>query len=446
MTRGLFSTKSGGSSLFYILLVLAVGAGMKYDLEIIARVPIGEFIAFSAIPFLFRGVQFGQSLRYAKPVLAVLLLWSIAIIISDLCNGFIFLRFIRAFMKPLFCALWLLFFIGICLRNHRLILFLPIGLVFASIQNYLAPQSFTAEYIGSGGYKMMAFGVAPIILSSGLALCTVTFLKNKFLPCLVCILTAIFLVVFDAPRNNVAIQLIAALIMLYIWWSQHTGRLPKKLNLWKFCIYSGFLGLSCLAIFYLYVWAASSGFLGEYQLNKYEMQRNTIFGHSPIGLLLSGRTYVLASILSILDRPIIGYGSWTGWLMNDYYFEALTLVGTDTISVNRVLSTGAGKAGHSILFQAWMENGLLAAVSISTIGFWILRELWRTLQCRFALAPIVVLMALAFTWDFFFSPFDVGDRMAIGMILSFMVCGLSKPIPFHISDRSSYRRINQRHL
>ena len=85
-------------------LVFCVGALIKFDVTLIARVPLGELLAFSSIPFLLSGGGLGRIQHRLAPVLGVLALWSLGIILSDFINGFIFERFVRAFMKPFFSA------------------------------------------------------------------------------------------------------------------------------------------------------------------------------------------------------------------------------------------------------------------------------------------------------------------------------------------------------
>ena len=67
----------------------------------------------------------------------------------------------------------------------------------------------------------------------------------------------------------------------------------------------------------------------EEQQEKMLMQSRNVFGASPIGLLLSGRTQVYAAVLGVMDRPIFGFGSWRHDLTSAYVVEALAEVGTD---------------------------------------------------------------------------------------------------------------------
>ena len=99
------------SNLYFLLFM--VGATGKYDLALIARVPLSEIIAFGAIPFLLRGVPWSRFAHRMRTVLILLGLWVLGVIISDFVNTFEISRFVRGIAKPVWCFLWLLFFIGV---------------------------------------------------------------------------------------------------------------------------------------------------------------------------------------------------------------------------------------------------------------------------------------------------------------------------------------------
>lgn len=401
------------------ILVFCVGALIQFDVRIIARVPLGELLAFGSIPILWRGLQIGPHSQRLAAVMGVLGLWAFGILLSDMFNLFIFERFVRAFMKPAFSFLWMLFFAAILLRDFRALLFYPAGRVLASIQNYVAPRAFTEEYLQAGGYEAVAYGLMPIILSCSLALCVYLYRRHHLLSMLCFLFSGAVLLYVGSPRSAVALQLLNAAIVFYLWWS-HSGQLRRRLQMtWKRVAVLGFCGLACcLGIYYAYVFAALQGWLGELQYTKILDQQRTIFGTSPLGLILGGRTYVFAAILGILDKPFLGHGSWTGFMMYDYYLEAVQLVGTDARDIDRLLRQGGGLAGHSVLFQGWLENGILAAVALLAIAYWMIRQMLLLIQYDSRIAPLLIASATSFAWSFLFSPFGVGARIIIGLFLA----------------------------
>lgn len=403
-------------------LVFCVGALIKFDVTLIARVPLGELLAFGAIPFLLKDGQLSRVSHRFTQVFWVLMLWIIGIILSDYFNGFIFLRFIRAFMKPLFCGLWMLFFVGVILRDYRLIIFYPLGNVLASVQNYLAPQSFNFDYIESGGYEAVAYGVLPVVSSICLAIAVLMYQKSRLWALLAFVTNATILAAIGAPRSATAIAIFNAGIIFYIWWTRSARRKTYQLTMGRLIIFSILVIIGCLATYYAYIFVAGKGWLGELQYAKLTMQQNTIFGSSPLGLILGGRTYVFAAILGIIDQPLLGHGSWTGVFMSDYYYEAVSMVGTNAADLQRLAGFGnSGMAGHSILFQGWLENGILTALSICVIAYWVAREFLLSIQRDNRITPFVVALSTSFAWAFLFSPFGVGTRVMIGLFFAFHV-------------------------
>lgn len=412
------------------LLVFCVGALTQFDVTLIARVPLAEVLAFGSTPFLLRGVGFGRISHRLAPVVWVLLIWSVGIVLSDLVNGFIFERFIRAFMKPLFCGCWMLFFIGVLMRDFRALIFYPLGQVLATVQNYLAPRSFNAEYMQAGGYEAVAFGVMPIISSVCLVFAVLMYRKSRLWAVVAFLATATALLVIGAPRSSAALSILNTGIIFYIWWTRSGARRSYRLSKGRLFAL-GSLGLvGCLSLYYAYVYAAGAGWLGEVQYAKLIDQQDTIFGSSPLGLILGGRTFVFAAILGIIDQPLLGHGSWTGWMMSDYFLEAVSMVGTNTADLQRLTDAGGGgMAGHSVLFQAWLENGLLSAIALCVIAYWVAREFLLLIQRDNRITPWVVFLTTNFTWSFLFSPFGVGMRMVIGLFLAFYVLRFHEQTP-----------------
>lgn len=412
------------------ILVFCVGALSQFDVTLIARVPLGELLAFGSIPFLLSGGRFGKIAHRLAPIILVLMIWSLGIVLSDVLNQFIFERFIRGFMKPLFCALWMLFFTGVILRDFRVLVFYPIGQVLAYVQNYLAPRAFSEEYMLAGGYETAAYGLLPIISGACLAFAILMYRKSRLLAASTFLVNAAALIAIGAPRSSAALAVLNAGVIFYIWCTRSESRRSFNLTKMRILIFTILGSLVLLSIYYSYIFAAGAGLLGELQYSKLVQQQKTIFGTSPLGLILGGRTYVFAAILGIIDQPIIGHGSWTGFLMSNYYYEAVSLVGTNAADVQRLnISGGGGLAGHSILFQGWLENGLLCAIALCVIMYWMVREFLLLIQRDNRITPWVVVLISSFAWSFFFSPFSVGTRIAIGLFLAFHVLRFHEQAP-----------------
>lgn len=355
-------------------------------------------------------------------VFAVLGVWLLSVVISDCFNQFVFGRFIRGSMKPIFCACWCLFYAGVLLRDFRLLLYPPIGAVLAAIQNYIMPQSYTVESLAAGGYEAVAFGLAPIVIASFAALGLWLYRRHRLWAALCYICSAVVLAIVGAPRNTVGIALLSCGVIVFIWWTRGGKNKRFKITFPRL-IGIAVLGLiGGLAVFYLYQYGASKGFFGEQQLRKYaEQSEQTVFGASPLGVLLAGRPQIFGAMLGIMDQPILGFGSWTAWEMTDYFYEAMEIVGSNADVLNRLSQGAVAGVGHSIVLVAWLENGLLAFVTMLAIYCTMLRGFISTIELDSRITPLIVGGFFAFTWAFLFSPFDPGARNWIGFFCALYV-------------------------
>lgn len=404
------------------VLVMLVGAFRFWDVTLIARVPVAEILAFSCLPILLRNISFNQFGSQTRIFISALVIWSISIFISDFANDFVFLRFIRAFNRPLFCFLWMLFFVSVLTKDFRLLNFYIVGLVLASLQNYFYPSSYNELFVKSDGYVAVAVGLVPIVTAVTVAGAVFLGRIHYLLAVLSFFASAAVLLAIGAPRNNAGIMLLVGISLAYL----HLFLVSRKGEVrWKsagVALIGGFF--VCLGLYYSYVYAAGNGWLGEYQYSKFMNQQKTVFGSSPIGLMLGGRPQVYGAILGIIERPFIGHGSWTGVLMFDYYLEALSSVTTDSSVVASAMNVGRGGVGHSILFQAWLENGLLSAVALLLIFVQMCREFVCIVCVRTYYIPFFLYTFIAFSWAFLFSPFGVESRIIIGLVIALRIVRL----------------------
>jgi hypothetical protein len=287
------------------------------------------------------------------------------------------------------------------------------------------PQGFTEEYIAAGGYEAAAFGLTPIVSASMNVFAIWLYMKYRLYSVISFFIMAVLFVVVGAPRSAVAIALMNSLMMGYIWWIHSgRGRLSFTISFGRLAML-GVLGtLALYGIYELYVLFAQNGWLGEYQQTKLASQSKTMFGNSPIGLVMAGRPQFFGALMALKDYPIWGSGSWTAWLMTVYFYEAMVVVGADPALLRRIVSSGAeAGVGHSILLQLWLENGLLALIAMLWT-FWISTKVFLATIARDSwLTPIIVGSFVGFVWAFLFSPFDTSTRKVIGMFFALYILG-----------------------
>lgn len=404
----------------WVVWIILVFSTSKFDLPVAIRLPFSEVLAFGSLPFLIRSVDFSPFIPRLKIIIFVILLWVFGSIISDFVNANYFQRAIRGVSKPIFVYLWTLFFIIILYKDYRLLLFGVFGTIVAGIQNYILPQSFTAESIAEGGYAAAVYGLTPIVSSSMITCAVWLYIKNRLYSAIICFLMAVFLVIIEAPRSSAATSLVNGSIIGYLWWIYFKRRV-FQLNLSRLAIFVVLGTMILFLIYQLYVVLAKNGTLGEFYQQKLESQSSTIFGDSPIGLLLGGRPQFFGALVALMDYPIFGSGSWTAWLMTDYFYDAMTMVGSDDSMVEAIKRGATAGVGHSIILQIWLENGLLALIAMICTLWISIKVFLKTIQHDTWLTPIIIINFTWFFWAFLFSPFDTNARLVIGMFFALYV-------------------------
>lgn len=403
------------------LIVFFAAAFSKYEFFLLgARMSLGELIAISSIPFFMDK----RIARYLVWMIYPFLIWTLGICVSDFINNINPIFFLKGIMKPIFSVLWALFFMNIFMKNHKVMILFIAGFCFSGLQNYLFPSAWT-EYYSDTDYAASTFGLAPLLIAIFVFFATMvhTYFK-KFPSYLIMAVCSIFFALLGLPRNLALVFFLVSAI-LYAYDHKNLAFLRwlnlKNIKIRKLILLTFLVTVIFILFYYIYVFMVSMGYLGEDQLDKYEIQSAfTIYGNTPIGLLLSGRTEVFGAILAIIDNPILGYGSWEGvsGRLSDYYTEAIYLVGVDANVLNRMTMFGLqGVAGHSIFFTAWMENGIIAAIAFMILFKRILKGiLWSyNLDVRFY-QPWMFYTLTFLLWHFFFSPFSFSSRMAFGLV------------------------------
>jgi hypothetical protein len=203
-------------------------------------------------------------------------------------------------------------------------------------------------------------------------------------------------------RSLGAICAIAAIYAYFQFSPQFGERRLRKLEtvLAAAGLAAGVWGISAI-----YAYGAQSGWLGQDERVKYEMQSN-----GDAGILLGGRTEILSTSQAIVDSPIIGHGSWA----KDPKYKA--------ILYDRMAELGYRKIGrevesdlipsHSHLFGAWVESGIVGAA----FWCWVLWLTGSTLvraSGREPLFPFLAFIALLLIWNVLFSPYGADERFTV---------------------------------
>jgi hypothetical protein len=158
---------------------------------------------------------------------------------------------------------------------------------------------------------------------------------------------------------------------------------------------------------------AMLGVFGHYAQQKLEMQSS---GEG--GLLLGGRSEILASSQAILDSPLVGHGSWP----RDARYAAIMDDRRAELGYKRFQG---GKPDdliptHSYIFGAWVEAGIGGGIFWSfVLGF----TLYAILNAsgNEPLLPLFAFVGLMLTWDILFSPLGTPTRFIAPYFIAAMV-------------------------
>lgn len=423
--------KPQANSLTLNLFLFLCGALTTFDIRIVGRVTIAEILVFISLPILFltRKVIFWNSnfLRCSL-LLAAMFIFTI---IGDLYNGFYLELSARAFARPVFIFGFMLFFIFIFERAPKSLVWFAYGLVIAGVINYFRPSEFEKEGSDNAStYAGVVFRVEPLIFALAATSCTWLWLKSRIGAVLAIIGCIVILGILGSSRSSLLIYIFTVFTLSALIILNPNGKKHFSLNRNRL-VGLGIAGFAAVCASYMaYITLAPAGALGEDQRLKFEDQSKTTLGTSPLGFVLAGRPQVYAAILGIMDRPIMGFGSWRHDLTAPYVIDAFVDVGTDPKVIDHISRTGnVSGAGHSVLFQAWVENGIISAICWLGIGLICCRVFITNLRMNTILTAFLVLNFMNFGWNFLFSPPPVHFRYTVGIFLAFYVVFMDRRKP-----------------
>ena len=174
-----------------------------------------------------------------------------------------------------------------------------------------------------------------------------------------------------------------------------------------------------------YKYTARQGLLGEGAQRKYEDQ--TKRGTDMKSIFISGRTEFFAGLFAVLEKPIVGHGSWA--IDTDGYYELfLAKYGDadDWKKYNDFTQKGYVRVipAHSWVVGFWLWNGIGGLILM-------LYVLWLMIDClknRLHIIPewygYFVLSIPAMLWSWLFSPF--GGRVSVSLL--FIMCLFARAV------------------
>jgi hypothetical protein len=152
----------------------------------------------------------------------------------------------------------------------------------------------------------------------------------------------------------------------------------------------------------LYAYGAQSGWFGPDEREKYAVQSS-----GAAGVILGGRSNLLASSAAIFDSPLIGHGSWA----KDPKYGAILVSRMADLGYENATDALDGDLipTHSYFFGAWVESGIIGAVFWGWVLWYAARALILA-SGREPLFPFFAFVGIFLIWNVLFSPYGADGR------------------------------------
>ncbi|MFZ2404143.1 MAG: hypothetical protein WAW41_03330, partial [Methylobacter sp.] len=342
---GLSKTPSLRSGLFGNVFACLIPALIFIEVEFVGRLFLSEILLLGLLPFLLKAR--GRLLLAPLPRKLMLLglAWLLAQIVTDVIRDTPLEDWSRGWSK---IAFLLLNFSAIYLylngESKRFFSF-AVGIALGQILAYfLNPNVFVEDYPWKFGYGMA------ITLLAVLASQTGFFEKRKFLSSGIILGMGVLNLYMDFRSLGLVCLLAGGFISVKK--SNRVGL--KKLKRSEIAMLVLLGGMAIYGITALYDYSVTEGWFGAEVRDKYLMQSS-----GDMGVLLGGRSEILASGQAIIDSPIIGHGSWAkDQKYADILVYALSQHGYD---IHGIYESDLIPS-HSYIMGAWVEAGLVGAI------------------------------------------------------------------------------------
>lgn len=399
--------------------------GLGGDLQLVASLSITELFIFVAAPLLFFKEQSYMKRNGIMPFFYLSLALVLGCVIACLENhtpGEFALRGMAVCcLMP--CAIivthWMLrndmsglkwFFVGGALSG------VLCTFVFQKAVEVSMMGSTAEEIMGGATYWIHRLG--PFITMPS---------KGWYLSCpiLYSIGAPLFLAVFSMLTSisgrGAAVRAIASAALVLIGGKKRSSIRSHVCRHFWIIVLVGFLG--AFAVKQTYQIAATSGWLGEKALDKYEEQTKGKTGF--MALLLGGRMQSFCGLLACIDKPLVGFGPWA---QDEVGYQAKFLLkygdaeDYDNYMRLHAINNSLGYVRarnlipcHSVVTQLWLWCGISGLLFCLYIFYALLRymreDCWAVPQWYFWIGASVP----GLFWDMCFNPLE--GRVALPMIV-----------------------------
>lgn len=390
------------------------------EINLVGRLYLNEILLGVLLPWLL--YTRGGLLRKFVPLTVVSLLgiWLVGQIGTDVIRQTDFIDFARGWSKIIFMALNFCAIYLIVYRSRRRIILFAIGSAVGGMFYYF----FTTDPNVKAIPWQLGYGesVSWLILIAGVLFPYHG--KWRWVIGTLSLLVASILNFYMGYRSLGGVLFLAACCLSYQGLEKRQMAdgwlgIRKSLGIGVLTIVSAWASLS------LYTYAAEHSWLGPTEQSRVQAQ-----GNGKYGLLIGGRFEIIVSSIAIEKSPIIGYGSWA----KDCDYARLY----DKLKEEAGYSSGNWEncviPSHSYLMGAWIETGIIGALTWLMLALIPLLSLLRVHISRDRLATLVLFASLWMFWNMLFSPFAGAARFTVPFLVIMMLAHL--PNPKRISSKT----------
>lgn len=373
-------------------------------LAVVGQLIVSELVLLAMLPWLW---SVRDRLRLPRWFIALGAGWLLSQVVTDIVVGSPFADFARGWAAIVFTLTDLAAVLILASTARRARLF-ALGLAAGGLLGYLLVPG---GYAVSDPWKF-AFAV-PVGLTIAAVLSGPAGARLR-------LLTVGAFLVFGALNLLFGYRSLGGVSLLtagYLTLTAIASR-PKIATISKLRAATGLvvLAVAVVGVLQVYDITASQGLLGADAQAKYLDQSGAL------GVLVGGRSEVLASSQAILDSPILGHGSWA----KDFRYVDLRNAALSDLGYQ--IGAGPSDLGlipaHSYLTQSWVWAGLLGGafwVAVTAAALWLLAILY---SHRVELAPLLVFSTILLLWNIAFSPYGSSARLLACYGLALCVLGL----------------------
>ena len=389
-----------------------IGAFSMTQLKLGAKIGISEAGCCLASLFIYARDYMSYRREGVSAYFNLLLFWIAGALFSDFYNHSVFAQLMRGVSVPV-----TIFCVSVCIyhflrRNPDNLKWLLFGIAVSSIISIfvfqrgragdLAAEGNIEEAIeGVIGYKLFWSNMAKTWLYLPIQC---LYMKVPFFYAIPAMVVVSLVNITIGGRSSFATSVVGLFLVLIVGKRIESMRRVRR--------YFPILIVTLIAVMFAikgaYSYAATHGYLNEYETIKY--QRQTAQGAGFMSLLMAGRGDFFIGLIAALDKPIVGHGS-QALDTHGYERDFVSKYGTiaETEEFNKRYAKGYLRAikAHSHVIQFWMWHG------IAGLLFWlyILWLVFQTIRKRLAYVPewfgYLAIVLPDFLWDYFFSPFGL---------------------------------------